>query len=234
MTVNQRNLSATEHSGLCDRATHLTAGMVCDEPYGIDGFPCGTGSYKDLLSCEVFGKCDLFQNVLEENRLLWHSAVTGITVGQHTPVRCDDFVAKSLQLCEVVLYDGVVVHIVIHGRGDDLFTGASHHRGGQHIIRNAVGDFSDHIGRSGGDHDHISPLGEGDMFHAVLEVPVKGVDQTLVAGERFEGNGIDELGGILGHQYLDITVELFQHPRQIGDLVCRDTSANGQNNGFSC
>ena len=70
------------------------------------------------------------------------------------------------------------------------------------------------------------------MLHGILEIPVEGVHQALAGGEGLEGDGVDEIGGVLGHQHLDIGVELFEHGCQRSDLVGGDGASDGQNDGF--
>ena len=109
---------------------------------------------------------------------------------------------------------------------------AGHDGGGQHIVCDAVCDLSDDVGGGRSDQHHVGTLGQGHVLDAVLEIPVEGVNQTLVAGQRLEGDGVDEIGGVGGHQHLDISVELFEHGGQGCDLVGGDGAADGQNDGL--
>ena len=98
---------------------------------------------------------------------------------------------------------------MIHSGGNDLLTRAGHHGSGEHIVGNTTGDLADHIGAGRGDEHHIRLLGKGYVFYAVLEIPVKGVYETLVGGQGFKSNGVNKISGISGHQHLHICVQLF-------------------------
>ena len=71
------------------------------------------------------------------------------------------------------------------------------------------------------------------MLHAEFKIPVKGVHQTLIAGQCLEGNGIDKIGGIFGHQHMDIAVQFLQHTCQICDLIGRNAAADTQHDRLS-
>ena len=229
---NQSDLRTTEHGSLGEGHTHLAGGVVGDEADGVDGLPGGSGGDQDLPARQILGEGDFLQDVLQQGLRLRHLARTGVAAGEVAMGGLDDLIAKSLELGEVVLNDGVLEHLGIHGGGDDLVATACHHRGGQHIVRQAVCDLADDIGGGGGDQNHICPLGQGHMLDAVLEIPVEGIHQALVAGEGLKGDGVDEIGGVLGHQHLHIRMELFQHGRQRGDLVSGNGAGDGQNDGL--
>jgi len=71
------------------------------------------------------------------------------------------------------------------------------------------------------------------MFHTVLKIAVECVNEAFVAGEGFKGNGVDKICGILGHEYLYIGVQFFEHTDKIGDFIGSNTAGNSQYNSFS-
>ena len=148
-------------------------------------------------------------------------------------IRGDNLIAERGQPLQIVLHNGVVVHIVVHGRAYKLFAGAGHDGGGEHIVRNAPGELADDIGRGRSHYHQIRLLGKGYVLHAVLKVPVEGVNEALGAGEGFEGDGVNEIGGVFGHEHLHMAVKLFQHPGKIGDFIGGNAAGYSQNNGFS-
>ena len=62
----------------------------------------------------------------------------------------------------------------------DLLTPAGHYRSGEHIVRKAVGQLSDHVCTGWCDHHNICLLGNGYMLYLELKVPVKGIHQAFI------------------------------------------------------
>ena len=218
---------------MSDGKAHFPRGMVRNEPNGIDGFPGRAGSDQELFPGKILLAGDFAENILEQHAFLRHPAVPGIAVCQHPRIGGHDLIAVARELFEVILHDGVVVHIMVHGRSHDFFAGTGHDRGGKHIVRNAVCELADHVGGRRGDHHHVRLLCKGDVLHAVLEVPVKCVDEALVRGQRLEGDGVNEIRGVSGHHHLYVAAELFEHPGKICDFIGGDAAGNGKHRGFS-
>ena len=229
---NQGDLRAPEHGGFGDGHAHLARGMVGDEAHGVDGFAGGSGCDQDALARQVLGEGPLLQDILQKGLRLRHLACAGVAAGEVAVGGLDDLIAEPLELGEVVLDDGVFKHLGIHGGGDDLVALAGHDRGGQHIVRQTVCDLADDIGGGRSHQHHIGPLGQSHMLHRILEIPVEGVHQTLVARQGLKGDGIDEIGGIPGHEHLHIRMKLFQHGGQICDLIGGDGAGDCQNDGL--
>ena len=57
---------------------------------------------------------------------------------------------------------------------------------------------------------HIRKLSKGHVLHTVLKIPVKCINQTLIAGESLKRNRMNEILRILSHQYMDVRLQLFQ------------------------
>ena len=96
-----------------------------------------------------------------------------------------------------------------------------------------MGQLGQHVGGGGSDEDKVRPVGHSDVLHAVLKVPVKGVHQGLVAGELLKGDGGDKLGGVLGHNDLDVGVLLDQGGGQGRRLVAGDAAGDPQHHCLS-
>ena len=148
-------------------------------------------------------------------------------------IRSDNLIAERGQPLQIVLHNGVVVHIVVHGRAYKLFAGAGHDGGGEHIVRNAPGELTNHIGRGGSHHHQICLLGKGHVLYAVLKVPIEGVNEALGTGEGLEGDGVNEVGGVFRHEHLHMAVKLSEHSGKIGNFIGGNAAGYSQNNGFS-
>ena len=225
MGADQRYLCPPAHSGLSYCYAHFPAGMVGYEPHRVDSLAGSAGGHKDLFAGKILLKGDLLQHIFHENALLRQTAVADIAVGKHPPVGGDDLVAVGGQLTDIVLNYGIVEHIVVHGGSHQLFAGAGHDRGGEHIVSDAVCELSDDVCRGGCDKHTVGGLCKGNVFHAVLEVPVKGVDKTLVVREGLKSYGVDELCGVARHQNMDIRPQLYEHSCSVchfigGDRAC--------------
>ena len=110
---------------------------------------------------------------------------------------------------------------------------AGHDGRGQHIVRNAVGNLADDIGRGRGDHDHIRLLCKGHVLHAEFKVPVKGVHQTLIAGKALKCYGVDEIRGIPCHEDMHLHPLLYQHAGKAGYFICGNAACYSEKYGFS-
>ena len=111
---------------------------------------------------------------------------------------------------QVVLGHGVLIHLGVHGWGEESGALAGQHRGGEHVVGNTVGQFGGYVGGGRSHHDYVRLLGQGDVLHVELEAPVKGVYRGLVAGEGLKDHGGDKAGGVLGHEHMDVGVLLHQ------------------------
>ena len=144
-----------------------------------------------------------------------------------------DLPAVPAQGVQVVLGHRVFVHLCIHGGDRDLGTVAGQHRGGQHVIGHTVGQLGNDIGRGRGDEHQVRLVRHRHVLHLELEVPVKGVHQSLVAGEGLKGHRRDKLRGIPGHEHLDVAAQLHQGRGQVGHFIGRDAARDPQYHCFS-
>ena len=138
-----------------------------------------------------------------------------------------------LQLFDVILYDRIFKHIGIHGRRNVLRAFCRQNRSCQHIICDSVCHLADHIGRSRCYHKNIRTLCQCHMLYIELEIPVKRIDQTLVACERLKRDRINKIGCIFRHDHMHIRMLLDERTCQIGDFIGSDTSGHTEYHTFS-
>ena len=121
----------------------------------------------------------------------------------------------------------------VTGGGDELGAGAGQHGGGEHVVRQAVGQFSAHICGGRGDEHQVGPVGQGDVFHLVGEVAVEGVHHAPVPRELLKGERRDKFCGVGGHNNLHMGALLHQRRGQRCRLVGRNAPCDPEKNGFS-
>ena len=193
MCGNYRDLCAAEHCCSCKCKAHLAAGVVGDKADGVDALTgCACGN-EYALACKVLLIGSLADDVLQQSLLVGELSVADVAVCQHTADRLHYLIAELSQLVKIVLNYGVVEHIMVHGRSDYLLAGASHDRGGQHIVGNAVCYLAYDVCRGRSYHDHICLLGDGNVLHTVLKVAVKCVDEALVLSKSLKCQGVYEI-----------------------------------------
>ena len=207
--------------------------MVGDVAHRVDGLLGGPGGDQHLQALHILFQGQVPQDVLEHHLRLHHLAHTAVTAGQMAAHRLDQLHAVVLQLFQIVLHDGVFVHLGVHGRSHQLFALAGQQSGGEHIVRQTIGQLTDHVGGGGGHQGDVRLLGHRHMLHIELKVPVKGIHQAFVAGEGLEGDGVDKVGGVLGHQHLNVRVLLDQKAGHGGHFICRDAAGDRQHHMFS-
>ena len=170
--------------------------------------------------------------ILEENFRFGHLAGAYISAGQPPAGGSGDGKAVSLQCGKIVLGDGVLVHFGIHCRRYDLGCFAGQDGGGQHVVRNAVGQLGDHIGGSRSHQDGVRRLGQGNVLHLEFKIPVKGIGDTFVPGKGLEGDGVDKVHGVLRHDHPDVRSCFYKHAGKGGAFVGGDPAGHSKKNGF--
>ena len=90
--------------------------MIGDEAHRIDGLPGGSRRHQHPLPGQILFAGNLLQHIFQEYALFRHPAVAAVAICQHPALRRNDLIAEAGQLLKVVLDDGIMVHIVIHGR----------------------------------------------------------------------------------------------------------------------
>ena len=209
--------------------------MVRDEPHRVDFFSGRAGRDDNALSGEVLFAGDFAQEPVEQHLFRGHLAAARVAARQIARIRLDDRVAEPAELFQIVLHNRVFKHIRVHRRGKQnrAPAGAGHDGRRQHIVRDAVRDLADHVRARRRDKHDIRALCERDMLDAVLEIPVEGVDQALVARQCLKGRRVDEIRCILRHQHRDVRMLLDEHARKPCDLVGRYAARHAEQNGFS-
>ena len=70
-------------------------------------------------------------------------------------------------------------------------------------------------------------------YFTILEIPVKCIDQTLVACERLKRDRINKIGCIFRHDHMHIRMLLDERTCQTGDFIGSDTSGHTEYHTFS-
>ena len=172
------------------------------------------------------------QNVLYQSFGFRHLARAHGAAGQTAAGRINDFPAVTAQGVKIILRNRVFIHIGIHSRADQLGAAAGQHRGGQHIVGQAVCQLGADIGSSRSNQHQIGALSQRDVLHLMHKVAVKGVDDGLASGQLFKGQRRNELGGVFRHDHLYCGVQLDEGRCQRGCLIGGDPAGNTQQNGF--
>ena len=205
-------------------------GQISD---GVDGLLGRPGGDKHLFPGKIVREGQLTQDILQNCLRLRQLALAHGAAGKTSAGRFDDFPAITAQKRQIVLGHRVFKHVGIHGGGDELGAAAGENGGGEHIVRQPVGQFRANIGRGRGDDHKISPFRQSDMLHLMGEIPVEGVHHRPAAGELLESQGCDELGGVFGHDDLHRGVLLDKGGGQRGGFIGGDSAGNAQKDGFS-
>ncbi len=153
--------------------------------------------------------------------------------GQAAAGRRDNLPAIAAKGRKVILGHGIFIHMGVHGRGNQLGTAAGQNRGGQHIIRQAVGQLGADIGGGRGNENQIRPVRQGDVFYTVVKIAVEGIHHGTSAGELLEGQRRNKFGGIFRHDHLHRRVLFHKTGSQGGCLIGGNAAGNAQKNGLS-
>ena len=172
-------------------------------------------------------------DVIQQDLRLRHLPAAHRLAGQQAAGGGDDLKAILFQGGDVVLGDGVFQHGRVHGRGDQLLALGRQDHGGQHVIRQAVGQLGDHICGCRGDQHQIRRVGQRNMGHIILEVAVKGIHNAAVVGQGFKHQRGDKLRGVFGHQHMHIGAGFGQGMGHIGHFISSNPAGNAQHNGFA-
>ena len=207
--------------------------MIGDKTYRVYFFLRRSGCDEYVFARQVLftGYCPHY--VVEKCLWLRHFSCTGVSACKISFSRLYHLKAVLFELFDIVLHNPVLVHIGVHGRGNELGTPTGQHRGGEHIVGQSVGKLRADVGRGRGNDNQVGTLGQGDVLHLVGEIPVKGIDHGAAAGELLKGQGRYKLSGIFGHDHLHRRVLLDKQGSQSGRLVGGDSAGDAQQNGFS-
>ena len=100
--------------------------------------------------------------------------------GQASAGRLHNLPAVPPQEGQVILGNRILIHAGVHGGRGDFGTVTGQNSGCQHVVRQAVGQLGQHIGRGGGDDDKVGLVRQGDMFRLMLKITIKSIDRDLV------------------------------------------------------
>ena len=207
--------------------------MVGEIAHRIQRLLGGASGDQHLFAHHILLMSQIVEDDLQQHLRLRQLPLAHGTAGQIPAGRLHHLPAVAAQGIQIVLGHWIFVHLGVHSRYHDLGTVAGQHRGGQHIVRQAVRQLGDDVGRSRSDHHQISLVGHGDVLHLEGKIPVKGVHQCLVAGQRLKGHRRDKLCGVLGHEHLHIAPQLHQGGSQVGHFVCGDPAGDPQHHRLS-
>ena len=230
---DQRHFRATAHAVFRNCIAHFSGRVIRNITHRINLLLCRSCCDHHFLSNHVLFAGKIFHNIRKQCFRLRHLSGSGIPAGKITTRRINDMKPIMLQLFDVILYDRIFKHIGIHGRGNILRAFCRQNRSCQHIICDSVCHLADHIGRSRCYHKNIRPFCQCHMLDIELEIPVKRIDQTLVACERLKRDRINKIGCIFRHDHMHIRMLLDERTCQIGDFIGSDTSGHTEYHTFS-
>ncbi len=223
---DQDHARAARGGGFGQRVAHLAAGTVGDVAHRVERLLGGAGGDQHGFAFQVAAPARFALDGLGDGLRIGQAARAGHAAGQVAALRLHDAVAAPAQRFQVGLRGGVLPHVDVHG-------GRHHHRAGEgqvergeEIVRQAVGQLGDQVGRGRRDHQQLVLLGHGDVLDGALDG--EQIGEHLAAGERGEGQRPDELLRGRGHDGLHLVALLHQQARQLGGLIGRDAAADAQ------
>ena len=229
---HQRDLRPAGGGGPGNGVAHAPGGVVGEIAHRIQRLLGGAGGDQNPQALHVPPVAYGVLHVLQKLLRLRHLALAHRAAGQPAAGRLNQLPAVPPQEGQVVLGHRVLIHAGVHGGGRQLGAVAGQDGGGEHIVRQPVGQLGQHIGRGGGHQHRVRLVGQGDVLHLERIVPVEGVHAHAVAGQGLKGVGADELGGVPGHQHMDIGAPLHQGGGQAGGFIAGDAAGDGQQHGF--
>ena len=221
---HQGDVRAQIAGGSRQRVTHLAAGVVRDEAHRIQGFARGSRGDDDLFPGEPAIAFHQAADRVADHGRLGHAAFAGIAAGQVAGIAVEDMDAAAPQRFDIFLRGRVLQHVGVHRGHDQLFAGRRQERGRQHVVRDAVGNFSDDVRGRRGDHEDVRLFRQRDMVHFRVLIQREQVGDDPVAGQGLERQRSHELlrGG--GHQHVHVVTRFLQGGYQFADLVGRDAA----------
>ena len=177
-----------------------------------------------MLSGKIFLTCHGIKDPFHQIGLIRQLSLSFVSAGQISFRRLHDLVAESLQFLDIILNDGILQHVNIHGRAYKNRAACREYHGGKHIIRDPVRDLSDNICRSRCDEDQIRARTQRNVghMHRIIRRLIKGIHIDLVLRQNLEGLFRDEFRCIFRHHYMNIRMLLHQHTGYICHLICGD------------
>ena len=202
--------------------------MIGNIAHGVDGFLRGACRDQHMKAGHILFAGQFLVDVFQNDFRVREFPCARVPTGEIAGARLDDRKPIFAQDVQVVLRDGIFVHPGVHGRGNQLFALACQHGCGEHIVRQAMRHFRDHVGGCRCDQAEICGLCERDVLHLKLKIAVKGIHQAFISGQAFKSDGIDKVCGVLCHQDMDDTALLMKRAGQIGGFIGGDSSSDAQ------
>ncbi len=230
---DQCHLRAAGRGCLGNGIAHFAGGAVGEIPHRVQRLPRGTGGHQNPETGHVLFVGQCVQNRLQKHLRLRHLSFADDSTGQSALRRLHQLPAVVPQPQQIILRHRIFIHPRVHGGRGDFGTVTGQNSGCQHVVRQAVGQLGQHIGRGGGNNDKVGLVRQGDMFRLMLKITVKSIDRDLVPSQGFKGQGRDELRGIARHEHMDIGMLLDQCGGKICRLIGRDAAADAKQYGFS-
>src|SRR6185369_15912346 len=181
-----------------DGVPHLAGGVVADEADRIDLLPGGTGGNQEAFAAKPL-RGERRQRLLEDHLNVLQLPLPFPAAGEHAAGRGDEQVAVFSQARLVVAVDGILVHVHVHGGGDQHGCLGRQHGGGKQVIGDAGGDLADEVGGGRGDQEQIGPVRQGDVPDLLLGNQVEKLQVDRLPGEGLEGERRHEFGGGARH-----------------------------------
>ena len=140
--------------------------------------------------------------------------------------------AALLQQVKVSLRGEVLVHMLLHRGHEQQGSRGCKRHGGQHIVGHAVSQLGERVGGRRCDDEQVGLAPEFDVACGSLagRLPELRIDWAMA--QRREGQGADELLGMLCEHNVDECASLLELARQVGSLVRGDTATNAENDPF--
>ena len=156
----QRHIRAAQHTGAGHGIAHFAGGMVCQVAHRVHRFAGAASGNHHFHALHVFFVFQLPCHIVHQNALIRQAAGARIAAGQQAGTGGNDGETVMFQRFQVILGDGVFQHMGVHGGGHQLGAAGRQGNGGQHVIRQAVGQLGDHICGCRGDQHQIRRVGQ--------------------------------------------------------------------------
>ena len=160
-------------------------------------------------------------------------ALPSIATGKTTACRLDKGHTACLEQRNVLLYDGIFVHVGIHCRSNDHRCLGGHKGCRYHVICNTMSRLTDDVCSRGSDDKYISALGKRNMFDLPSKGTVEHIGHNAVLRQHLKRQRGDKVSGGFGHDDIDLRAQLAQTGGQISCLVGCDSAGNAKDDIFS-
>ena len=230
---NNGHLRAALSSSLRDGIAHLAGGIVGQVTHRVDALHGGASGDQHLQALQILLGGQQLANRVHDLYRLAHATSAGIAAGQHTAGGAYRPDTASQQGLQILLRGLCRPHAGIHGRCQQNGGLGGQQRGGEHIIRNAMGQFGHQVGGGRSNQKHIRFLCQRDMLHIPAFHPGEGIHTDRAVAQGFKGKRRNQLGGVLGHDHIHFRMELAQAGYHLAGLIRRNAAGNAQHHMFA-